>query len=310
MAKNIANAGLDRVSRLLDLVPYLSSHQGISLADLATKFDIPVNQMMEDLNTLWMCGLPGYTPLELMDFSFESGYVTVRNADTLEKPRSLLRDEVLALLLGLDYLADQIPAENSQLTETIKDLIESLSTGAQKKSPVESIALQGSSILTRGELVKAISYRSALSINYFSATRDESTSRNIAPLQLHVDRGIEYLLAYCFTAAAYRTFRVDRISRTAPCEIENAPVPPSQFQEGRNITFTVEIHSALREVAERFSLAKASQGEIQSAECFNQEWLLREMMSLGSAATLITPIEARQALLERSQKALALYLFA
>jgi hypothetical protein len=27
--------------------------------------------IIDDLNTLWMCGLPGYTPLELIDLAFD-----------------------------------------------------------------------------------------------------------------------------------------------------------------------------------------------------------------------------------------------
>ena len=82
MSKNVS-APLLRTARLLDLVPYLNTHQGIALKDLAAHFDITPAQMSADLTTLWMCGLPGYTPLELMDLEFESGYVTIRNATTL-----------------------------------------------------------------------------------------------------------------------------------------------------------------------------------------------------------------------------------
>ena len=84
-AKRAANP-LERTSRLLDLVPYINTHQGISLVDLAQVFEVSTEQMISDLTTLWMCGLPGYTPLELMDLDFESGYVTIRNAPTLAKP--------------------------------------------------------------------------------------------------------------------------------------------------------------------------------------------------------------------------------
>ena len=68
------SAPLERTARLLDLVPYISSHQGISLKELAKLFKVDESQMTSDLTTLWMCGLPGYTPLELMDLNFESGF--------------------------------------------------------------------------------------------------------------------------------------------------------------------------------------------------------------------------------------------
>ena len=114
------SAPLERTARLLDLVPYISSHQGISLKELSHVFKIDQGQMTKDLTTLWMCGLPGYTPLELMDLDFESGFVTIQNAETLSKPRSISFDEGVALVLGLDLLRSAIsPRERISWKELI-----------------------------------------------------------------------------------------------------------------------------------------------------------------------------------------------
>ena len=72
MSKSIS-APLARIARLLDLVPYINTHQGIALKELAKHFEVTPAQMNADLMTLWMCGLPGYTHLELMNLDFESG---------------------------------------------------------------------------------------------------------------------------------------------------------------------------------------------------------------------------------------------
>ena len=66
---------VEKAARLLDLVPFISTHQGIALNELAEEFNLSESELLSDLNTLWMCGLPGYTPLELIDLEFESGYV-------------------------------------------------------------------------------------------------------------------------------------------------------------------------------------------------------------------------------------------
>ena len=113
MAKNRPEPNI-HTERLLALVPYISAHQGIAIADLAKAFDVTTSQMSADLTTLWMCGLPGYTALELMDLSFESGFVTIRNAPTLKSPRTLNVEEVISLLLGLDLIKESL-ADNSQI---------------------------------------------------------------------------------------------------------------------------------------------------------------------------------------------------
>ena len=122
------SAPLERTARLLDLVPYISSHQGIALKELAAIFGVTQTQMTDDLTTLWMCGLPGYTPLELMDLDFESGFVTIHNAETLAKPRSITFDEGTALILGLDLLRSAIAPDRDDLLKMIEQLSSRLST--------------------------------------------------------------------------------------------------------------------------------------------------------------------------------------
>jgi len=51
MAKSMV-APLEQTARLLDLVPFLLSHQGISLIDLAKHFKVDSDVMIDDLNTL------------------------------------------------------------------------------------------------------------------------------------------------------------------------------------------------------------------------------------------------------------------
>ena len=125
MSKSFS-APLLRTARLLDLVPFLNTHQGIALKDLAKHFDVTQAQMSADLTTLWMCGLPGYTPLELMDLEFESGFVSIRNATTLSKPRTITFQEGVALLLGLDLVAGSLPEDRSDLLLATDSLRERL----------------------------------------------------------------------------------------------------------------------------------------------------------------------------------------
>ena len=130
---------LGRTARLLDLVPYLASHQGIELVSLAKEFDVSQSQMVADLTTLWMCGLPGYTPLELMDLSFESGFVTIHNAETLAHPRTLSDEESIALLLGLDLVIESLPNDREDLKEIALDLVARLSARSSVPAKLSAI---------------------------------------------------------------------------------------------------------------------------------------------------------------------------
>ena len=126
MGESTQNSGLQHTERLLDLVPYLATHQGIPIEELAHEFSISTAQLTEDLTTLWMCGLPGYTALELMDLSFDTGFVSISNAETLARPRILNRDEVLALILGLEALQEDAGTTHTELAQTIAHLVSKL----------------------------------------------------------------------------------------------------------------------------------------------------------------------------------------
>jgi proteasome accessory factor C len=97
------SAPIQEVSRLLDLVPFLSTHSHISLKELAEEFGISEKAMASELTALSMCGLPGYTPYELIEIFFESGFVTINNHDALDIPRALTQLEVASLHSSINH---------------------------------------------------------------------------------------------------------------------------------------------------------------------------------------------------------------
>jgi proteasome accessory factor C len=176
------SAPLLRTARLLDLVPYLNSNQGISIQDLARDFGVSTAQIKSDLTTLWMCGLPGYTPLELMDLEFESGYVTIRNALTLSKPRNISFDEGLALMLGLELLQQQIPLDRKDLQAEIDLLKERFSNQIGVPRAVTVSHSINPSIIA--PLLQAINVSQDVEITYHSLYSDEISVRKISPLAI------------------------------------------------------------------------------------------------------------------------------
>ena len=174
----------NQVNRLLDLVPYLIANQGISLDQVAKDFQISKAHVLEDLNTLWMCGLPGYTALELIDLSFESGYVSIRNAEVLSKPRKLTTIEVGAVIIGLCILRESY-APIAVHAQAIDDLIARLSKKSNVAVPV-TLSNNVSKQL-RTEVNSAIATKKNLTITYHSFSRDEVTSREISPFSIKHD---------------------------------------------------------------------------------------------------------------------------
>ena len=59
-------SGTSRLTRLLVMVPYFLANPGVSAAEAARDLGTTPKQVMDDLNQLWMCGLPGYSPGDLI----------------------------------------------------------------------------------------------------------------------------------------------------------------------------------------------------------------------------------------------------
>jgi proteasome accessory factor C len=98
---------------MLSLVPWLTSHDGVTIDDAARHFDVSPEQLEKDLWLLIVCGLPGYGPDQLVDIDFwDDGRIHVIDPQTLDRPLRLGADEATSLLLGLRLL-EQVPGVRS-----------------------------------------------------------------------------------------------------------------------------------------------------------------------------------------------------
>ena len=289
-----------KVSRLLDLVPYLTTHQNISVSDLALRFQVSKKEIIDDLNTLWMCGLPGYTPLELIDLSFEDGFVTISNAQTLESPRSLTGEELITLNLGIDLL---LTSENLSSEQTMR--IKRIQEKIQRIMGSNSGIISNIDSAHRAVILQAISERKSLAIDYHSLVRDEVRTRTVSPLSLYVDNRVEYLEAS--TRDGVRTFRLDRISSVSIIKENEKPV--AQTATARQIKAELQFTKSDRYSAESLGVVAALDMNSLTAdiECFSPEWLERTILSSAGAVELRSPQDLRTEVRLRASKLLEIY---
>lgn len=302
MSKNISSPLL-RTARLLDLVPFLNTHQGIALKELAAHFDVTPTQMSADLMTLWMCGLPGYTPLELMDLEFESGFVTIRNAPTLAKPRTITFQEGVALLLGLDLVAASIPEERADLLKSVQSLRERLTKLLGVPIKLSVVAATSGAVSTT--ITQAIQSNGGLEIRYHSLYKDQISQRSVMPIDLYDSNGQQYMRAFCFTANDYREFRVDRIESATAAAVPAQVSAEVVNQEKIAFQITAQTHS--RDVAERFAISDMPLETAIELSSYSRQWIERSVMASGAAVILNSPLEIRAELVKKAQLVLNRY---
>lgn len=272
----------NRLARLIDLVPYIAKHQGIALSELANKFGVSNAEIEKDLWLLYMCGLPGHTPLELMEFQFEDGFVTVRNADELKFPRSLTQTEIAALIVGLELLSTQ----GNEIAANLKNRLSKLLSS--------KIAFQpGKGDLLLNRIETAIQENQVLRIKY------SGKDREIIPFEIYKDGSEIYLRAYCKLALDRRTFKISRIDEMEVLPISELAPNEVPTQNSPNVT-TIKVHHSARRVRETL-------GGISEIEYYSKEWLLSEVMALAGAVELSDP-DLRAQIFFKLKASQALYL--
>ena len=295
---------VEKAARLLDLVPYISTHQGIALSELAQEFNLTESELLSDLNTLWMCGLPGYTPLELIDLEFESGYVSIRNAEVLQRVRLLTKQELVIILLGLDILQSSLDPKRDDLSNAISGLtirIKKIVGNVATASPIVDST-------HRAIITQAIASRTDLVVSYPSTIKDAVSERVITPLELSLDHGFEVLDAYCQSAEGFRTFRLDNMRSV---QLAGSSVSIPEPRDGSDFQWQLLIKSRFRTSSERFRSVyrprESSAGEEITVNSFSQDWLLRNAVSTLASVEVQLPFSARTLIAEKCQQTLELY---
>ncbi|CCG03543.1 helix-turn-helix transcriptional regulator [Blastococcus saxobsidens] len=222
----------DRMTRLLALVPYLSARAGgVAVAEAARDFGVTERQLRSDLELLWMCGLPGYGPGDLIDVAFEGDRVRVTFSAGMVRPLRLTTDEAVALVVALRTLLE-LPglAERDAVSRALAKVSAAAGAAADRVTPVAV------SVDAREETLAvvrtALEGGRALHLHYYVPTRDERTERTVDPMRLLLVDGRWYLEAWCRRAEGVRLFRLDRVDDAAVLDEPAAPPPQAT---GRNV---------------------------------------------------------------------------
>jgi proteasome accessory factor C len=214
----------DRMTRLLALVPYLTARpEGVAVAEAARDFGVGERQLRSDLELLWMCGLPGYGPGDLIDLAFEGDRVRVTFTAGMVRPLRLTTDEAVALVVALKTLLE-LPGLAER--DAVGRALEKVSVAVGHASSVTPVAV---SVDAREEALavvrEGLERKRALHLHYYVPTRDERTERTVDPMRLLLVDGHWYLEAWCRRVEGVRLFRLDRVDDVAVLAERSAPPP-------------------------------------------------------------------------------------
>jgi predicted DNA-binding transcriptional regulator YafY len=317
-----ATATSDRMTRLLALVPYLTARpQGVPLAEVARDFGVTEKQLRSDLELLWMCGLPGYGPGDLIDLAFEGDRVRVTFTAGMVRPLRLTTDEAVALVVALKTLLE-LPglAEREAVSRALAKISVAAGHAADRVTPVAV------SVDAREEALAVVKdgleRRRALHLHYYVPTRDERTERTVDPMRLLFVDGRWYLEAWCRRAEGMRLFRLDRVDDVVVLDEPAAPPPQAHERDVDNGVYQPEpgspavrlrLDRSARWVADYYPVDDVrpvddpAGGLAVTLRTADLAWARRLVASLGGGALVDEPADLAAAVAADARAALARY---
>jgi proteasome accessory factor C len=312
-----------RLVRLLNMVPYFAANPKITYAEAASDLGVTVNQLRDDLNQLWMCGLPGYGPGDLIDFEFSGDTIEVTFSAGIDHPLRLTSPEATGVLVALRSLVD-VPgmvdpeaarsaiAKIESAAGTASHGIEGSVAAVDEPAPVESEAAAA---------VRAgVRNGRALAIEYYSASHDLLSSRVVDPIRVVLVADHSYLEAWCRSAEGVRLFRFDRI---VDAKVLNEPsVPPRPAVEAGPDTSLFDADPSLpsakllidRSASWMFDyyplrvIRELPDGACKAEMTYaSDEWMSRFVLGFGSAVRVLEPEALAQRVRESAAAALNSY---
>ncbi len=298
-----------RLPRLLALVPYLLVRPGVPIEEVAADFSITVRQLRRDLELLWMCGLPGYGPGDLIDLSFEGDTVTVTFDAGMRRPLRLSRAEATALVVALRALADTPGVVDAGSMRRALAKIEA--AAGQTDGVVLGLATREEAALAA--VRDALDHRRALHIRYYTPSRDTVSERSVDPMRLLLVEGRSYLEAWCRAVEEVRLFRLDRIEHVTTLDEPAVPPPHARPTDVSAGLFRAQPDQRIavltlapdaRWVAEYYPVEELIEGEGGAATVrmryAETGWMVRLVLGLGADVLVRDPPELAAAVAERA----------
>jgi proteasome accessory factor C len=289
-----------RLVRLLNMVPYLQANPRITYEEAALDLGVSVKQLRADLEQLWLCGLPGYGPGDLIDFEMSATTIEVTFSAGMDHPLRLTSPEATGILVALRALLDVPGMVDPQAARSAIAKIESAAGAVgQAANPIE---LADTESPAAAAVRDAVRRHRALAIDYYSASRDATSHRIVDPIRVVFIGDYSYLEAWCRAAEDVRLFRFDRIDAATVLDERSAPPPPAVQAGPDTSLFDADpsLPAATLRVAPSASwmfdyypmraLEESSDGSCTAVMTFaSEEWMARLVLGFGSAVRVLSP---------------------
>ncbi len=289
-------SALDRLRRLLAVIPWVVDQGGVELAAVAERFDYPLDQLLQDLEeVVFFVGVHPFTPDCLIEVSIVDDRVWIAYADWFTQPLRLAPDEIMALLVAGRSVAVMADGDDfGPLERALTKMAASLDPAAGEAVQVRLGTGDGDALAV---FRRAARDGRVVEIDYYSYGRDAHRVRRIEPHRVFADRGHWYAVAFCREAEDRRLFRLDRVRRF---EETGEVFPPEAPDDTAAEVFPLHeelpvielaLDAEARWVADQYphlgSTTSDDGGLVVQLPVASEAWLARLLLRLGPAARVV-----------------------
>ncbi len=315
---------LERLRRVLTLIPLLQERQGMTVSEISRYLGVPPREVTEEIRDLvMMCGVPPYFPHNYIGFYLEGDRVFVRFADHFRRPVRLTLPEALSLTIALRALEGGVGGAGQAFGTAAQGLLrkvrevlapeEAETLRAAEKRIVAPRAASAPAAARLHALRDAMGRLLRVRIVYFTAHRGALTDRIVEPWGLVEQGGDWYCVAFDSVRRRAVPFRVDRI-RSVELLDESYEVPetfdaarwrspemyrPTGEETTVRIRFGAEVARFIREQSDPRDLEEGPDGSVvRRLRSASIEWVVQYVLRHAPHAEVLEPAEVRAAVAE------------
>jgi proteasome accessory factor C len=290
---------MNRLERLLILLPWLAHHQGVSIAEVAAHFDISQEQVTQDLLLLSVTG-NGQFYGEQFSVDVEDNCIYIDDALGLDRPVKFDAAEAAILILGLEALASL--SANQDIQNAKAKLLSVLPMN-------QNLSILSSDTNVNAIIKNAIIKNQKIAFEYWNVGRGDLTSRIVSPLRVYFKDGVTSLDGYCHTTSHWKTFRTDRIQNVNLVD-QDAESPDLPFTDMQFHDVILEVPKADSHILEEFTIynREIHENAIRATvKVFGFDFIVRRIIAHGGAISVISPSELTDYVTQRANSALQVY---
>jgi proteasome accessory factor C len=316
----MAERASDRLLRMLGMITYLDRHEGVPVEAIAEQFGVSTRQVMDDIDTLWVTGTPGYYPHDLIDFdaaSYEQGVVRLTESRGMTRPLRLGAREAVALVAALRAVEAALgDAMDPERAAVLRSALAKLTAATGDAAAAVDVQLSVDAAPdVAAAVATALRHGRRLHLRYVNAS-DVTTERDVDPIRLVTDDERSYLLAWCLLVDGERLFRVDRVLSAevldADAEDHEVPAGAEVFSPGpEGELVTLHLTSQGRWVAETTPVDAVRNREDGTFEVdvrvVQHAWLRHLVLQVADDVLEIRPARIAQEVAAAARAALRAY---